>query len=245
MATRLGDVWMQFRLDTRQAQQDIEALSRRVPRGQPGAAQGAPPSGMPSVDPVGKPRSETQKDTYLKQLSGAVLKKAGGGLQSSPVTGAAQGILGQASEFIPPSLRGAARTAGAAAAAYGIASETLKLLPEAFAYGKELAGITGGEGGQRIEIIERTLDELRMKVIRFEAAITSIIGAMKQTLEFTEAARRLTGKMPNTEYYYQQNQQVQQARTELQKKFDSWKSKEAPMNTAASTWDFFKRSFSH
>lgn len=246
MGTKLGDVWVQLRLDTTQAKRDLDEVGRGVPGAPRMGAPAAPMRPATWMRPdAGKTRSETQHENYLKQLAGAVIKKAGGGLQGSPATAVALGVMGQASEFIPPAARNAFLTAGKAAVAYGIVSETTKVLPSAFALGKELAGLrgsaTGGDAAPTIEAIERTLDELRSKFVAFEASITSVVAGMQETNRFTNAVRRLTGQVPNTEHYFVHSREIDQARKELDAKFDSWKAKEAPFNWGVTLVDYFKR----
>lgn len=238
MATKLGDVWQEYKLDTSQAQRELIKLERRV---QSARDRGTLPQKGDVKSGVGVLRQDREKQSYIKQITAAAVKKAGGGLQGSPITSFGNTLTGQVTPFLPPQVAKVAGGAAKVAAAVGIATETVKLLPEAFALGKDIADIRNGPRDVNIEIIERTLDDWRARLVALESRVTSIFEGMKQTVEFTEASRRLTGKLPDTEYYFQQNAQYADMQKQLNAKFDSWKSKEAPFNTAATLYDYFKR----
>lgn len=239
MATRLGDVWMQFRLDTSQAQKDLDKLAAQAKREGAKAGRGPTPATEP-IPGIGKTRSETQREDYFRQLSSVVVNTAGRGLQGNTVAAGAAGVAGQTAKFLPPAAAGALMTAGKVALAYGVASETAKFLPEAFAYGKELAGTKRGED-QRIDDIEVGLDELRRIVTGFEAKITSSFGAIGDSMDYSKAVKRLTGQMPDTAYYREVFREARIARKEIKNWQDNVKAKEAPVNWAQTMMDMFLR----
>ena len=235
MPTKLGDVWMSFRLDTSKAEQDLNKLEGKAKRETVKRRAEEKP-----LDPIGKTRSETHKEDYFRQLSGAVLKKAGGGLSGNAVATGTASVATQTAKFLPPSVGGAAMAAGTVALAYGIVSETAKVLPEAFAVGKELAGTTRGMD-ERVDIIEDTLDAFRRQFVVFETKIMSRLSSLGQTMDHTKAVRRLTGQMPNTRYYQQMNEEVETSVRLRDDAFNQWKMKEAPGNWAQTMIDLFIR----
>lgn len=243
MATKLGDVWMTFRLDTAQAQKDLDKL-------EPGPGKGAASTPQRpktekekekgiTTDVIGKTRSETQKENYFRQLGSAVLKTAGRPLQGGLAAQTALGLTGQVAPFLPPVVGEAIMTAGKVAVAYGIVSETAKIMPQAFVLGRDIAGVKGPDA--RLDGMEAALDGVRATVVALEAKIVGIISGLSGAIEHSNAVQRLTGQLPNTDFYRRQYQDMAEADTELNAAFDNWKSKEAPLNTVRTFIDIFIR----
>lgn len=243
MASKLGSVWMEFRLDTKEAQKDLDKLEVKD-RADVGKKPKIPTALIDhqEIPGVGKSRSETQKDEYLKQVAGAVFRNVRGGLQGNPAAAQITGLAGQAAPFMPPALARPLVTAGGVALAYGVASQTLKFLPEALAFGHELGG--GKPADAASTQFGQLLDHIRNRVVALEAKVLSMFDAMAETIKYTSAVRRLTGEMPNTLFYYQQNQITQQQQRELDAKFDNFKTREAPFNTSRTMVDIFRRGIS-
>lgn len=239
MPNKLGDVWMEFKLSVADAQTDLTSLERKIQKdggkGTLTVTPGGPTGGITTV-------ADRQKESYLKQLSSAVIKKAGGGLQGSPVASFAQTLTGQVVDFVPPPVQRGLMFAAKIAATYGIVSETAKVLPQAFALGEELAG-TKGNTEYKLEVMRNVLDELRQKVVALESKVVGVVQGISKTLDFTEAARRLTGQMPNSLYYFTRNQSLKDQKNQMDEAFTNWKRKEAPLNTIMTVADSFKRFF--
>lgn len=254
MGTKLGPVSVPLKLDLSEVNRQLDQLRTGVPTGSKiQAVKATTPSAIsevsvPSAIQQGTPSESTKREqakkTFLERVTGAVIKRAGGGLQGNQLAQLGSNVAGQTQEFIPPSTAKALKAAGTAAAVYGIAAETAKVLPEAFALGKLLAGESpsAASGISATNQVEHALEALRQKVVELESNILSIFTAFQKTTQVTKAVERLTGELPNTTAYANMFRTSDAASREVDAKFDMWARKESPFIQARTLIDLFKKS---
>ena len=239
---------MQFRLDVKESEKDVEALKKKVDAEK---SKGTLTADVPSsvrkrktASGAGMDKHDHDEKTYGKRLMAAAINRFSGaaGLHSNQLSATVAGAAGTAQSFLPKGAAKALGAAGTAAAAYGIVSQGAKILPEAFEAGKLLVPSVDGVDPSWFETVERTLQDLAMGFHKLENSVTSVYDAFKLTKDFSQAARRITGETPDTLYYAKQNYEVTKTQKNLQDKFDLWKAKEAPLNTANTFLDLMKRS---
>lgn len=239
---------MTFRLDVKEAEKDIEATKKKVEaeKARGSLTMEVPHKKRGTASDSGMSKGDHEKKTFGRKLFEGALNRvsSAAGLKSNEVSSAFQRTAGAGASALPKGAGGAALgAAGTVAAGYAIISGASKILPEAYALGNELAGTSKfGSGGDANETIMRTLMDFKTRVDKLETLFTSIKPAFDKTTQFTEAARRLTGQMPDSLYYYKQNYEVERERQLLDKKFETWRKIEAPLNTAYTFADMMRRS---
>ncbi len=74
-----------------------------------------------------------------------------------------------------------------------------------------------------------------------ESWILSVRPVLEKQTDVSRAALRLTGQLPNTEYYRVMFMHEERGRIQLEDRFASWKTREAPFVMSRTLIDTFKR----
>lgn len=257
MATQTsGPVWIPISLDFDEANRKLEDFKKKLPG--PIQGQVAPSS------PFQKKTEEQQKlwgqlkryyemsnverwdfrraqAAEKQRIFDITHRPSGFGLQSWRDT-LNQGGLAAVGKRV----MSAAKVPAAVALGYGIVSGTIKLLPEAMGLGRQLGGEplsqTSTAGGATVDQLQQVVESMRQTIVRLETQIATIFSSIAKTTELNTAALRLTGKLPNSEYYYRFFKEYDTNERLLQDRFDTWKTREAPFVMTQTFIDIFKRS---
>lgn len=246
MATKLGPVEIPLKLNVTDAQQQLNQLEKelkgkglRRPGFQPIQTNPAAASSRAGTGSSGGSTiSQVAQQNFMQQVTGGVIKRVGGGLSGNPLASMAQGGISQAGGFFP-GMPPALKALGTAAAAYGIASQTIKKLPEAFALGKVLAGDDANTRSMNpaTNAIDETLMLLKRRVTELEVHVTGLLKGMDKAVDQATASMRVTGgKMPeHIARLVQATVQLEKQDQMLNARFETWKTREAPFATIR-TW---------
>ena len=254
MATKLGPVEIPLTLDVSEINRQLDQIEQGVRIKRPAIAKAAETSTTtPGIVPGKLTPSQRKRDqeAFLANVTGAVIKRAGGGLGGHPLATTAHNLIGQAQAALPapedPARPGAIRRglglAGKAMVAAGIAFQTVKILPQAAAFGQAIGGdntLSTPEGGERT--FHEALENIRTRMVELESKVSSIFTSFDKTVKFNRAAERITGKLPDSLSYMKLFQQTDEGQKQLDAKFDAWKNREAPWVTAQTVIDLMKRS---
>ena len=241
MPTNLGPAEITLTLNISEIKRQIAEIERGV-KGTPGQPRiGGTQLTQPRTDKGVIPGRALKEENYLKNVTDAVIKNVRGGLSGNELARASNSVVSTVSPFLPQSVVPAVKNAAKAAAVYEIGAQTMKLLPEAFALGKQVFGASNSDS--RIAAIEDALDHFRQTIVAFESKFTSIFDALGQTTELNKAALRVQGKLIDSKNVYARFAETSNQENQLKKKFESFQSKEAPAPMTQTLFDIFKRSF--
>lgn len=260
MGTKLGPVDVPLRLDVSEINRQIGELEQRIKIRRP--TEESQTADAPARTPVSSTaraesraaslnQKQLRHQSFVANVSGAVVKRVRGGLSGSPLATRVNNLVGQVQDVLPMegAKPGIARTVAGgamkAAAAFGIALETAKVLPMAAAFGSAIGGentLKTPEGSERT--FHEALETLRVRIVELESMVTSIFSGFDKTTKFSRAAERLTGDLPDTMFYQRMFSTYDEQTRQLEAKFKTWKGKEAPWVVLQTFGDLVKRSMS-
>lgn len=142
----------------------------------------------------------------------------------------------------------AAAVPAQAALAYGIVSQTLKILPEAAGLGRQLGGEplsqTRTGGSATVDQLQQLVEHMRTTIVSLEAKVTSIFTAFSKTSELNRASLRIGGKLADSAKYGKMFAESDSMTKQLNDKFEMWKGREAPFVMTQTFIDMMKRAVS-
>lgn len=227
MATRLGGpVEIEVRLNTKKAEGQIDKLSESLKKGQKQAENlarterahkaigiGGPGRGAG----VGREQGDTGRSITETLLSRAKATSLRGNVVSSAV---GQRLAG-AGQFLSPGAMGVAKGVGAAALGYAAVSAAAQAAPTA-SYAVTKAIDPNADAGP----LQDMLEQFRRLFSTFESGVTSLKPSADQSWAYMKAALRLGADVPNMGESFNQNFMANVMQSEIDKKFEAFKSKE-------------------
>ena len=224
MATRLGGpVEIEVNLNTKKAQYQIAKLSDQLKTGQKQADNLARTTRIHKAIGVGHPsRSPGVDAAGGKDVTGRLLDRAKatalrGSAMSSPI-----GQMGAAAgRILPEGAAGAAKFAGAAALGYAAVSKVAQTAPDVTFVAAKVAKMESDLGG-----LQLALEQFRRVFSTFESGIGSLKPTYDQSKEYLKAAMRLGADVPNMGEIANQNFMAEVMQKEVDKKFESFKTRE-------------------
>lgn len=224
MATRLGGpVEIEVRLDTKKAQDQISKLEGQLKTGQKQADNLARTTRIHKAIGVGHPsRSPGVDAAQGKSVTDRLLDRAKAtALRGSAMSSPAGQMAASAGRLLPEGAAGAAKFAGAAALGYAVVSKAAQTAPDVAFVATKVAGLEVQVGG-----LQTALEQFRRVFSTFESGIGALKPTYDQSKEYLKAAMRLGADMPNMGEIANQNFMAEVMQKELDKKFESFKTRE-------------------